>query len=69
MNTIELKELIRMVFIYNALESGWTVRKALKPVNTFEFIRDGGVHKKSECVVPNKHYFSRRCISEPLTFK
>lgn len=35
----DLKQIIRMIFIYNALEMGWTVRKLGRPYNTFEFLR------------------------------
>lgn len=35
----DLKQIIKMIFIYNALEMGWTVRKLGRPYNTFEFLR------------------------------
>ncbi len=52
------KELLRMKFIYKALEDGWIVNKGKKP-NTFEFIKsnDNFIHPKIK---------TKRSISEPI---
>lgn len=55
-----IKDIIKMVFIYNALEKGWTVKRG-KFVNSFEFTKLIG---SSE---PKNSSFNslRRSISEP----
>lgn len=64
MEIIELKELIRMIFIYRALESGWTVRKSFKPVNTFEFIKPRPGFQNSSY---GSSLLTRRSVSDPIT--
>lgn len=59
-NVNTVKEIIKMVFIYNALEKGWTVKRG-KICNTFEFTRLIG---SSESLSTN-YTGLRRCISEP----
>ena len=56
-----VKKTIRMEFIYNALESGWTVRKKSKD-NSFEFLKTSNDFHSE-----NKSY--RRCVSAPLVLK
>ena len=55
-----VKDIIKMVFIYNALERGWTVKRG-KFVNSFEFTKLIGSSEPS-----NSSFNSlRRSISEP----
>jgi hypothetical protein len=37
----KIKELVKIVFIYNALENGWTIKKGVD-YNSFEFTRPVG---------------------------
>jgi len=60
---LKMKELIKLVFIYNALEKGWVVKKG-RSINSFEFTKPLGF---TETKNKNKHLFIRRSISEPLT--
>lgn len=59
MKSENLKRSIRMEFIYNALESGWTVRKKNNN-NSFEFLKTSWNNQQQ------KQTF-RRCASAPLT--
>lgn len=34
------KLLVKIMFIYKALENGWTVKKLSAPMNSFEFSKD-----------------------------
>ena len=62
MDANELKKILRMFFIYQALESGWTVTKT--PVhNTFEFTKSSDSSNKSTRKVFNSN---RRSISDPI---
>ena len=50
--TIEYNDIQKMVFIYNALNDGWTVKKIDN--NKFELLKDNGKIKKEimldECI-------------------
>lgn len=50
--TIEYNDIQKMVFIYNALNDGWTVKKI--DINKFELLKDKGKIKKEimldECI-------------------
>lgn len=62
-DTHDLKKMLRMFFIYHALESGWTVTK-MTGDNKFEFTKSP-THIKSK----NKIFKSpRRCISDPIRY-
>ena len=63
----EIKEFIKIMFIYRALEKGWTVSRG-KRSNSFEFTRSlnyppnnpSGFDDSYSCLGP------RRSISEPI---
>ena len=57
-----VKDIIKMVFIYNALENGWTVKRG-KIVNSFEFTKLIGSSEPKQFNPGSL----RRSISEPLT--
>lgn len=60
--TQEDKHMLKILFIYKALESGWTVAKTATN-NTFEFT-------KSSTFKSNKKQIKteRRCISDPIRY-
>lgn len=59
------KELIKVMFIYNALQDGWSVKKN-RQFNTFEFEKNDffSFGNKENTKIPAQ--FLRRCVSEPL---
>jgi len=60
-NEAKIKEVVKIMFIYKALEKGWTVKKS-RNVNSFEFIRstNSSEFNNNRLVVK-----PRRVISEP----
>lgn len=61
--TIEYNDIQKMVFIYNALNDGWTVKKI--DSNKFELLKDKGKIKKEilldECI---KNYVNYKILSK-----
>jgi hypothetical protein len=61
--TIEYNDIQKMVFIYNALNDGWTVKKI--DSNKFELLKDKGKIKKEilldECI---KNYVNYKIVSK-----
>ena len=64
-NTTTTKELIKIMFIYQALEKGWTVKKC-KNYNSFEFIRSSTSHNPSGYNKPILDLKPRRVVSDPI---
>ena len=59
----EIKEFIKIMFIYKALEKGWTVTRG-KRSNSFEFTRSSNNPSGFNKPCPNSGI--RRSISEPI---
>lgn len=68
MEQLGTKDALRVMFIYKALEKGWTVKKG-KEINSFEFIRsrnNSSEFNNSDFDLQLKT--RRRSISEPITY-
>jgi hypothetical protein len=59
----KIKELVKIVFIYNALENGWTIKKGVD-YNSFEFTRPVGPTAPTHNRIHNR--VRSRSISEPI---
>lgn len=53
----DIKEIVKIMFIYQALEKGWIVKRG-KNQNSFEFIKDDHFIQRKKVI--------KRSISEPL---
>lgn len=63
----DIKQLVRMIFIYNALEMGWTVRKVgSNAYNKFEFIRSQHCNSLNKEMPIELNILRRRSNSEPI---
>jgi hypothetical protein len=58
----DVKRLIKIMFIYRALENGWTVKKSDSIKNAFEFTTSMTLGKHQKCT-PN--IYRRRAVSVP----